>query len=390
MTCRQNIISPNFIKEYRVVALFAAVVAVGSNAFILSPILSEVAQGLRTEPFRVAWAISAFGAATALSSFFLSPVSDRVSPHRTLGMAAVLLAIAQVSSGASQNWGWLCASQAVAGTAVGILLPGTYAATAATAPSGREAARLGFVLTGWALSLVLAVPLAAFMTERWGWRVVYAVLAAVSATVAVWLFTALRGTAPRLPGRTSPWQAIRLPGVAFLLAVIFGYMTAFYGTYAFFGEGIRNAFGLSAEGGGVFVLAYGLGFGLAGLGLTMTSPRISPAYVLSILCAIAVVYFAWGFALGDMAVAFGVAMVWGVLNQLGLNALIVLLNRRAERARGAVMGLNSAVTYLAVFAGPVVLGTVYTRSGFTAVTTLAGVLVAVAAVGYWMSRRATR
>lgn len=366
---------PNEVRSYQVLALFASVVLVGANAFVLSPILTEVAEGLGTEPSRVAWAISAFGAATAVSSLLLSSAIDRHPPRRVLGAAAALLAIAQALSAASPNWIWLCASQALAGVAVGVLLPGTYATAAATAPPGREAARLGIVLTGWALSLVLAVPLAASIASRIGWRMVYALLGAVSIGVAFGLFRSLRGACVATMERISPWRALRLPGVAPTLLVMFGYMTAFYGTFAWFGEGLRRAFALSAEGTGLFVLAYGLGFGLAGLALGRASPRISRGYLLSVLVSIAGVYFAWRFALGAVLAAFAAAMIWGVLNQFGLNALVVSLNRQAEGARGAVMGLNSAITYSAVFAGPMLMGYVHAGWGFPAVTTLAGVIV---------------
>ncbi len=374
------------IRHLQIPALLAAVLLVGSNAFVLSPILSEVARGLGTDPFRIAWSLSTFGAATAISALTLATLIDRIPTGRALGGAALLLALAQASSGVSQSWLWLCLSQAMAGIATGVLLPGSYAAAIATAPKGRESARLGIVLTGWALSLVLAVPLAAFVAERLGWRTVYGLLAAVSAVTAFCLMQALRDVWNQTTVRTPPWRALRLPGVALLLAVMFTYMTAFYGSFAFFGEGLRHAFGLSAQGTGVFVLAYGLGFGMAGIGLGIVAPRISRHYIMLVLIAIVMSYAGWRFALTTQLIAFAASMVWGVLNQFALNALVVSLNHRAAGARGAVMGLNSAVTYSAVFAGPVVMGSVYTSSGFEAVTALAALFVAIGAAIGWKIR----
>lgn len=136
-------------------------------------------------------------------------------------------------------------------------------------------------------------------------------------------------------------------------------------------------------------MAYGLGFGMAGAGLGVIAPTISRAYLLSVLFAIAVSYGAWGYALVTPASTLMAAFLWGLLNQLGLNALVVSLNRRAAEARGAVMGLNSAVTYSAVFAGPVMMGPVYTDGGFTAVTALAAVFVVLGALASWKLRMNT-
>lgn len=374
------------IQNFQVCLLFAAVVIVGSNAFVLSPILTEVANGLRAQATQIAWAISAFGGATALSSFLLSPVIDRVAPKWTLGGAAAVLSVAQILSGASQNWVFLCFAQVIAGVAVGVLLPGTYAITAATAPQGRETARLGIVLTGWSLSLALAVPMAAFIAAHCGWRAVYIFLAVISACVSLGLFLVLRSEGVAQGKRASPLYALRLPGIRFLLLVIFGYMTAFYGTFAFFGEGVRLAFDLSSKGVGLFVLAYGAGFGIAGIGLGIISPEITRKYLLSVLLGIACVYASWRFALTEPSFAFMTAVMWGALNQLGLNALVVSLNRRAQSERGAVMGLNSGVTYSAVFAGPVVMGFVYTASGFQSVAMLAACIVGAAAILVYASK----
>lgn len=356
---------------------------VGSNAFVLSPILADVAHGLTSEPSRIALSISTFGAATAISALTLASLSDRMPASIVLGGAALLLAIAQALSGMSQSWIELCLSQALAGIATGVLLPGTYATTAATAPRGREAARLGLVLTGWAMALVLAVPLAAFVTQHLGWRSVYALLAGMSALTALGLMRILRSVPRQTHARIPPWRALRLPGVALLLGVMFAYMTAFYGSFAFFGQGVRHAFELSAQGAGGFVMAYGLGFGMAGVGLAIIAPTISRGYILSILSAIAVSYGTWGYVLATPAVTLMAAFIWGILNQLGLNALVVSLNRRAAEARGAVMGLNSAVTYSAVFAGPVMMGPVYADGGFAAVTALAAMFVLLGTLASW-------
>ncbi|MBX2832984.1 MAG: MFS transporter [Thalassospira sp.] len=383
MTDQSSDDNPNAIAQVKVLALLGAVLLVGANSFVLSPILSEVAFGLSTQTYHVAWAISAFGAATAVSALTLAGMIDRMSVGRVLGGAALLLAVAQVSSGLSEHWIWLCLSQALAGVAVGVLLPGSYATATATAPKGREAARLGVVLTGWALSLVVAVPAAAFITEHFGWRMVYFLMAGLSVLVAGVLVVLLSDLRGGMSKRTSPLRAFLLPGVWQLLAVMLFYMTAFYGSFAFFGVGVRHAFDLTAQGSGVFVLAYGAGFGVMGFVLGMISPKITRGYLCVVMLAIAASYGTWGLTLQSQISALAGTAIWGMLNQLGLNALVVSLNRQASDARGAVMGLNSAVTYSAVFAGPMIMGPIYAASGYAMVTGVGAVFVAMAAIVIW-------
>lgn len=368
------------LKRFQTLVLMCGVVLIGSNAFILSPILTEVSLSLDTTPLQVAWAISSFGAATAVSALFLAPFSDTHSKRWTLTGAGLLLGAAQLICLFSVHWVMLCFGQAVAGLAVGVLLPSIYSTAMATAEKGREAARLGFILTGWALSLVAAVPISAAITEVIGWRPVYATLAGLCVVVSLGFYLVIPAELPRSIKRTNPMAAFRLPGVAFLLLIVLGYMTAFYGCYAFFGEGIRNTLKIGAGAAGIYVLAYGAGFGLAGLFIAKAPPRLGRGFLTLVFSAISLNYFAWIFAVHDYYAAFVVTFLWGFLNQFGVNSLIVLLNQKAAEARGAVLGLNSAVTYTSVFAGPFFLGPIFQTSGFVPVAIISGLAVSGSAV----------
>ena len=94
-----------------------------------------------------------------------------------------------------------------------------------------------------------------------------------------------------------------------------------------------------------------------------------------VLLGIAVTYASWHFAVYATWVAFLVAVAWGMFNQLALNALMVSLNRKAADARGAAMGLSSAVTYISVFAGPFFMGPVFAKYGFVTITSISAVIV---------------
>ncbi len=377
------------ISGLALVLLVVGVVLVGANAFVLSPIMGDVARDLGTDPIRVARSISAFGATTAFSAFLLSGLVDRFGPRLILSGCAALVGLAQVIAAFSTSWQMLAASQAIAGLAVGVMLPAIYATATSTAPEGRETGRLGTVLTGWAVSLVAAVPLSAFMTSHFGWRSIYLTLALASFAVAagyVWRMPrALRAT----PSRSHPMQAFALPGVRPVLLICLVFMTGFYGTFSYFGEGVRAASGQGAGRAGLYVMAYGLGFGLSGVLVGRFGAIRSQRGLVVLLFAISFAYFAMALSLSHPVAAMINAAAWGFLNQYGVNAIIVLLNRAAPHAGGAAMGLHSTVTYLAVFLGPWAMSLVYLRGGFPAVTIGSGCLLLATAFGLVLLR-ATR
>lgn len=348
--------------------LILGIVVVGSNSFVLSPILTDVAQDFGTTAVVVARVISAYGISTAISALFLAGAIDRYGARRMLCMTATVLTTALLVSAASQSWQVLATAQAFAGVSAGIMLPAIYA-TATSSASGRQGARaLGRVLNGWSISLVAGVPVSAFITEYGGWRWAYVTLAAVA-------FTALLGfLGCRLPANSSnaqqisPLAALRTPGIPALLLICFGYMSAFYGVYAFLGDHLRLVLGLDAALAGTVVLAYGAGFGLASLG-TFLLDRIGPARLFPFsLAAIAMIYLLLIPASQSYEGALCAALVWGIVNHYGLNILVLLLSERHPDARGTILGLHSAVTYTAVFAGPLFMGHLYAVYGFSGIS----------------------
>ncbi|MDZ7840925.1 MAG: MFS transporter [Gammaproteobacteria bacterium] len=361
--------------------LVLGIMVIGSNSFLLSPILTDVAHALQTKPVVVARVISAYGAATAVSAFLFAGRIDRLGARPMLVTSAAVMAMALLGSAAGQSWQALALCQALAGLAAGVMLPAIYATAIAAAPPGQDAHLLGRVLNGWALSLVAGVPISALLTEHLDWRVTYLALAALAACAAAGFLRLPRATQTR-PDEPliAPVRAFRIPGVARLLIVCLCYMTAFYGTYAFLGDHVRHVTGVGAGTAGLVVLGYGTGFGLAGF-LGRRVDRVGPARVFpGVLACLALIYLVMSPATATLAGAIGIATIWGMANHLGLNILVLLLSSRRPEARGAILGLHSSATYLSVFSGPLVLGVAYARMGFDAVTLVASILLVGAAL----------
>ncbi len=357
----------------------------GSNSFLLSPILSDVSADLGTTPVVVARVISAFGAATALSSFLFGGMIDRFGERTVLVIGAIVITLALAGCAVSRSWQWLALCQTFIGLAVGVMLPSVYAAATKNAPKGGEAAVLGRVISGWGIALVAGVPFSALLSDLAGWRAPFAALS-LFALVSGFGFSML----PKLRTKThveppkSPASALRTPGVIPLLVACLAYMTAFYGIYAFLGDHLRSILGLSASKVGFVVLGYGAGFGLAGFA-DSTVDLLGPRRVLpTVLMLISGIYLALIPATQNYITSIGIAVVWGFINHIGVNIIILLLSRCDPAARGALMGLHTAVTYLSVFLGPLLLGMLYSIGFGAMALAAAGMLFAAALIAHGM------
>ncbi|WP_041653710.1 MFS transporter [Achromobacter xylosoxidans] len=377
-------------------ALMFAVSVVGSNGLALSPILSDVARSFATSPLTISTAISAYGAATAASAFFLAARIDRIGIRRSLLGAMAVLIAALILSACAPHWIVLTLAQALAGAAAGVILPAAYGSASLIAQPGQEARTLGRVIAGWSVSLVAGVPLSALISDAVGWRATYGTLALCAAVAAL----GLRKLPQRRADNPAPLRLSRLLAplsyrdVPALLLGCLAFSSAFYGVYAFLADHVRGLLGLSAGQVGFIAFAYGAGFLLAGVAGAPLIERLGPRRALPLaLGVIALVYLGLLPAAHALAAVLAIATLWGAASQLSLNLLVLLLSRARPEERGAVLGLNTCTTYLGASVGTAIAGTLYTHAGFEALGLAAASALAAAALGlHWRlnGRRAAR
>jgi len=212
---------------------------------------------------------------------------------------------------------------------------------------------------------VAGVPLSAGIADFAGWRMVYVVVAATAlAASLVVRFNTVREAAAN--STTSPAVALGVPGTLPLLAACAAFMAAFYGVYAYIGDHLHVALGLPVSANGLTAASYGLGFGAAAF-LDRLIDRFGAAKLLPLIfLVIGGVYLAMMVGSGIFTVMLVVMFFWGLANHFGLNVLILRLTALDPTRRGAIMGLNTGVTYLALFVGTVGFGQLYAWTGFFA------------------------
>ncbi|MCP9231882.1 MFS transporter [Mesorhizobium sp. LMG 17147] len=360
--------------------LTGCIAVIGSNSLVLGPIAPAVAASFGTSVPAVMIASAAFGLGTSASALFLARYIDRLGARRMLQGALLLLAIALVASAAAPTVTALVAAQLLAGIAAGVAMPAIYASSAAIAPPGRESGTIGVVLTGWTLSMIAGVSLSAVLADLVHWRAVFAAVAVLAAlALASLTLTSLSDVRKSGPAPT-PLGALSVPGIVPLLVACAAFMTAFYGVYGYLGDHLHNGLGRPVSANGLAALAYGAGFGAAALldGVIdrLGARRVMPfAYLL-----VAAVYVAIAAASSSFHLTIAMIAVWGLANHFGLNVLVMRLSALDPARRGTIMGLNSAVTYLAVFVGTTAFGPLYSTFGFATSAVVAALLMLIAAV----------
>ncbi|PAU75544.1 MFS transporter [Halomonas salipaludis] len=375
------------------VLLTAAIAVIGANSLALSPIAAAVAASFPGRSAAdVMTAAAVYGLATAGSALLLAALADRIGAERALVRALLVLCVALGLGALSPALWTLIAAQGLAGLAAGVALPSIYTLTAQVAAQGRESQTLSFVLTGWTLSLVVGVGLAALLADLLHWRAVFTVLALVAVVLALGISRCHHwGTRAGGETRSSSLQALRIPGIRSVLLNVAAYMTAFYGLYTYLGPHLGEVLQLPASFAGLAIAVYGLGFGAAApLGRLVDRHGASAAACVS-FAGLMLVYLGLMAAVQLPLALLALCLAWGVGNHLGLNLLMRQLAELDPVKRGAVMGLYSAITYLCVFAGALLYRPIFTHYGFAACAWASAMLVLPAlgwALGQWRRKQA--
>jgi predicted MFS family arabinose efflux permease len=360
--------------------LTGCVGVIGSNSLGLGPIAPEVARSLGSNVPAVMTAAAAFGLGTAASALFLARHIDRLGARRTLQLALSLLAAALVLSALSPNVPVLVASQLIAGIASGVALPAIYSSAAAIAPAGRESRTIGVVLTGWTVSMVAGVSLSAVLAEIVHWRAVFVAIAALAVAAVTMLSFGKYRDVRATESAPLPLEALKIKGTQPLLIACGAFMAAFYGMYGYLGDYLHHSLGQPVSANGLASLVYGLGFGAAAL-LDSVVDRLGAKRVMPAAFVTAgAVYVGMALFGGSFTALLIAVFLWGLANHFGLNVLIMRLSALDPPRRGTIMGLNSAVTYLAGFVGTVAFGPLHTRFGFAVSAVVAAVLMLIAAL----------
>ena len=184
----------------------------------------------------------------------------------------------------------------------------------------------------------------------------------------------------------TPLAALKVPGIGPALMVCGVYMMAFYGLYAYLGTHLRTDLGVATWIAGLAPLVYGLGFGAAAW-IDPVIDRHGMRRVAPVVFTLLVgVYGLLALAAGSAVVLIGLCLVWGGVNHLSLNMIVSRLAALDPARRGAILGLNSGMTYISVFVGTTLFGGVFERLGFAACALLSGACILPAMAEAWKLR----
>lgn len=365
------------------VGMFAAT----STGSTRSPFLPDIASDLAVSLPAIANLFGITAAAWGISSYLTGYASDRVGRRGFLIVSPVLLCFAMLAVSTVQSYPILVCITIFAGLCCGAYTGTAMAEVSLQTPVSHQGRALGYVMAGQSLTLLIGVPLSAWLGAKIGWRGMHLVLAGLALFAGVSMIAALyKKTASfkndskaektglnRRRALTGP--VIRLFAALVAERLCFGLATFYYASY------LRTEYGMAIDAVAIPLIGFAIGnisgtfFG-GQLADKFPYRRVSFAVSIVIAGCIAVPWFAWQPGI-SITVMLGVAFAF--FDGLSRPSLLAAMADVPKEVRGVVMGLNSSIASIGWLAAALIGGWLYSGVGFSGFAPLMAVMCVLAA-----------
>jgi len=358
------------------------------TANVRSPFLPDMARELSVSLSSVANLFGLTSAAWGAASYLTGYMSHRYGRGRLIILSLLFLSFSMASVAFVKSYSALAGITIFAGICGGLFTAAVLTEVSLRTPLSHQGRALGYVLAGQTLTLLIGVPVAAWLGAKIGWRGIHFALAGITLFAVVFMFVGLRKS-KQVPEKKdeAPYsgstikRALTGPITRLFLALIaericFGLAIFYYASF------LRTQYDIPVEAVAFPLMGFALG-NLTGtfLGGQLADRflyrRISYATLTIIAGGIAALWFAWRPGIGT---TISLGFIFALLNGMAKPPLLAALADVPVDVRGTVMGLNISIGSIGWLIAAFYGGWLYERVGFVGFSPLMAAMCLLSAV----------
>jgi len=218
----------------RLVLLAAGMFAIGTDAFVIAPLLTDIAGDLGVGIGAAAQLITAYALTYALLSPFVATLTAHWQRERAVVMGLAIFAAANAAAVLAPDFATVLAARACAGLGAALFAPAASASATSLAGAGRRGRALSIMMIGLSSATAFGSPLGTVIGTVVSWRAVFLLVAGFAAAVAIAILAFIR-TGVEMDGASvgERLRPLREPGIVVTLLVTFLVLTGLYVVYTY-------------------------------------------------------------------------------------------------------------------------------------------------------------
>ncbi|AEV82238.1 MFS transporter permease [Actinoplanes sp. SE50] len=336
---------------------FATLFVVGTDTFLVAPLLPTLSQAFGVGTGVSGWMVSAYALGYAGLALFAGPFSDGRDRRAVLLGGLLAFAVTTALCGFAQGFWSMLLFRFLAGVSAAFVTPQIWASIPVLVAPEVVLRTMGFATAGLSIAQVVGVPVGSWLAAV-SWHTPFWVVA--GASVLLWLALARLFPSvgsPSAGGIRQTYAAVLRDRtlVLYLLAYLV-FQTGNFEAFSFIGSWLTRDFRLGVAEVGTAMIALGLGNTAGALFGSRLVRRIGQrtalltAYAILMLC-----YAMLPFAPG-LGIAVTLLTVIFLVGGFIFPVFMTMLQSRATAARGTVSSLSNAAMYAGSTVGGVAGG----------------------------------
>lgn len=358
---------------YAVYLLALAAFVVGTQSYVFSGLLADLADDLDVSVATAGQLLAALAITSAIASPLVVSALSRFERKRVLITSLASVAIINTFTAFLPVFEGFLVARILVAVVSAAVMPMAGAIGASLVPPEKQGQALGTILSGLTIAFIAGVPLGTVVGGLFGWRATFLFAAIVALAVIPAIAFGVPSSRPSETAPRADWGVVKLPIVQLGLFLIGMSFVAAYPVIAYLGPIITETTGF--EGAAIGAMQSAIGFGsIAGLvvGSLLADRR-------AFLPNMQVMYLVLAVALSLWTVAFAVGVA-GSLSTIAFVALVIFLTSAAliapspaiEKAlvqadpdqSALTLAMNTSVIYLGQGVGAGLGGLVVGSLGF--------------------------
>ncbi|MCB7155532.1 MFS transporter [Bacillus stercoris] len=362
----------------RIWLFFSVMFVIGTDTFLLSPLLPLLQEQFHVSTDLSGWMVSAYALGYALFAFIAGPISDRLNRKTVMLWGLAGFIVSTFLCGIAPSFAVMCLFRFAAGVSAAFVTPQIWASIPIIVKPSQIIKSMGIATAGLAASQMLGLPIGGFLAS-FTWHTPFFVLSACSIILLLILAVVMPDIRPSeslgRPSIINPYRELfSLPKTSVILLAYFLFQTGNFASFSFLGTWLAADYHLTVSQIGAAMLVLGLGNMLGSLIGSRISAKLGMFKTLiGGMLLMGVLYFALPFFPNLFLVETSFFLTFftaGIIFPL----MMGVSQSISPNARGTIASLSNAAMYAGTTVGTGIAGFLYQSTqhfgavtGFTAI-----------------------